>query len=213
MASNAPIEVPDWRVIHQGLTVEHGCWEPSLGFWGLNISPFCSSVGSVADFLLLCNSLSLFFAGWTKSSSFHHIFALLLSPPLRVHLFNPRGNGWLRSTERKLRWGRWNFGLNRLPRSPFACWFSINSIRLFWGFLWIPISSGRLLGDEGWSNTSKLSTDSVKSTKPRSSCSSSPSWRVGEGDGAPTERVAIGKGSGNTVFLGSGMPSRTTNPS
>ena len=70
-----------------------GSWEPGLGLWELNVCPFCFSAGSVADFLLLRSSLSLFFAGWTKSSSFHHVLALLLSPPLKIHLFNPRGKG------------------------------------------------------------------------------------------------------------------------
>ena len=132
----------NWCVIHQGLTAKHGCWEPSLGFWGLNICPFCSSAGGVADFLLLHSSLSLFFPGWTRSSSLHYVFALLLPPPFRVSLFNPRRQGWLRSTRRGLRRRRWKLGLSRLPRPPFS-WlvlyqfqqaflgFSLNA-HLFW---------------------------------------------------------------------------------
>ena len=49
------------------------------------------------------------------------------------------------------------------PSPPFSGWFSINTNRLLWGFLWMPISSGGLLGDEGWLNTSNSSTDSVRS--------------------------------------------------
>ena len=111
--------------------------------------------------------------------------------------------------------GGGSLGWTDFPGPPLPSWFSINSIRLFWGFLWIPISYGRLLGDESWSNTSNSSTDSVKSTKPCSFCSSfpsSPSWRIGEGDDIPAERVATGSGWVNTVLLGSGMPSRTMNP-
>ena len=71
---------------------------------------------------------------------------------------------------------RWKLGLSRLPRPPhFSSWFSINSSRLFWGFLWMSISSGKLLGDDGWLNTSNSFTDSIRSTKPCSSCSSFPS--------------------------------------
>ena len=33
------------------------------------------------------------------------------------------------------------------PGVPFPSWFSINSIKLFWGFLWIPISSKISSGD------------------------------------------------------------------
>ena len=58
--------------------------------------------------------------------------------------------------------------------------------------------------------------DSVKSTKPSSSCSSSSSSstkRMGEGNGTPAERVATGSGWVSGVYLGKGMPSGTTNPS
>ena len=50
--------------------------------------------------------------------------------------------------------------------------------------LWMFISSGRLLGDEGWLNTSNSSKESVRSTKPSSSPSSS-SWGTGVGDDIP----------------------------
>ena len=133
----------------RGLTTKHGCWEPSLGPSGLNICPFCSSAGDLVDFLLFRSSLSLLFVSGTRPSSIHYVLAFLLSPPLRISLFGPRGQGWLRSIRGRLRWRRWKLGLSRLPKSPLPGWSSINSIRLFWGFLWMPISSGRLLGDKG----------------------------------------------------------------
>ena len=112
--------------------------------------------------------------------------------------------------------GGGTLGWADFPSSPLPSWLSNNSWRLFWGFLWIPISSGRFLGDEGWLNTSNSSTDSVRSIKPSSlysSSSCSPSYRMGEGDGTPAERVATGNGWVNGVLMGSGMPSGTMNPS
>ena len=217
MAPNAPIEVPDWRVIHQGLTAKHRCWEPSLGFWGLNIHPFCSSAGGVADFLLLYSSLSLLFASWTWSSSLHHVLAFLLFPPLLGSACSTLEGrvGW-RAQGGDFGGGGGSLGWADFPGLPFLGWFSINSSRLFCGFLWMPISSGRLLRDDGWLNTLNSSTDSVRSTKSYSSYSSFPSsssWRMGEGNDTPAKRVAIGSDWVNGVFLGSGIPSGTTNPS
>ena len=45
--------------------------------------------------------------------------------------------------------GGGSLGWVDFPGPPFLGWFSINSNRLFWGFLWMPISFGRLLGDGG----------------------------------------------------------------
>ena len=42
-----------------------------------------------------------------------------------------------------------SLGWANFPDSPFLGWLSNNSHRLLWGFLWIPISSGRFLGDIG----------------------------------------------------------------
>ena len=109
-----------------------------------------------------------------------------------------------------------SLGRADFPGPPFPGWFSINSNRLFWGFLWMPISSGRLLGDGGWLNTSNSSTDSVRSTKPCSSCSyfpSSSSWNMGKDDDTPAKKVAIGSDLVDGICLGSRMPSRTMNPS
>ena len=92
--------------------------------------------------------------------------------------------------------------------SPLSGGLSNSSCRLLWGFLWIPISSGKFLGDEGWLNTSKSSVDSVRSIKLSSSSSSSSSsstWGIGEGDGTPAERVATSSGWVNSVFLGRGI--------
>ena len=58
------------------------------------------------------------------------------------------------------------------PSAPLPGWSSISSIKLFWGFLRIPISSGRFSGDGGLLNASNSSKESVKSTKPSSSSSS-----------------------------------------
>ena len=116
MAPNDSIEVPDWCVIHQGLTTKHGCWEPSLGPWGLNIYPFYSSAGDLANFLLLRSSLSLFFVSKMRLSSLHHVLAFLLSPPLQIRLFDPWGQVWLRSARRRLWRRRWKLGLSRLWR-------------------------------------------------------------------------------------------------
>ena len=112
--------------------------------------------------------------------------------------------------------GGGSLGWVDFPGPPFLGWFSINSNRLFWGFLWMPISFGRLLGDGGWLNTSNPSTDSVRSTKPCSFCSSFPSsssWRMSEDDDTPAKRVATGSDLVDGVCLGSGMPLGTTNPS
>ena len=103
-----------------------------------------------------------------------------------------------------------SLGWEDFPASP------LPSCKLLWGFLWIPISSSTFLGGEGWLKTSNSSVDSVRSTKPSSHCSSSSSsstWRMGEGDGTPAERVATSSGWVNGVFLGRGTPSGTTNPS
>ena len=169
----------------------------------------------MADFLLLRRPISLLFAGWTRSSSLHYVFALLFSPLFRVNLFNLRGQGWLGSMRRPWR-KRWKPRLGRLPRLS-SSWLVLYQLQqAFLGFLWIPISFGRFLGDKGWLNTSNSFADAVRSTKPFLFCfssSSSPSLRMGEGDGTPAERVAIENGWENGVLVGSEMPSRTTNPS
>ena len=107
-----------------------------------------------------------------------------------------------------------SLGWEGFPASPLPGWLSNSSYRLLWGFLWIPISSGTFLGGEGWLKTSKSFVDSVRSTKPSSSCSSSSSstWRMGEGDGTPAKRVVTGSGWVSDMCLGRGMPSGTTNP-
>ena len=115
---NAPIEVPDWCIIHQELTPKHGSWEPCLGLWELTVCPFYSSAGSMAIFLLLRRPISFFFIRWTRSSSLHYIFALLFPHLLRINLFSPRGQGWLRSARRRpwwRRWRRWKLGLRGFP--------------------------------------------------------------------------------------------------
>ena len=147
-----------------------------MGLWELTVYPFYSLAGGMANFLLLRRPMSFLFAGWTRSSNLHYVLAIMFSPPLRADLFSPRRQGWLGSVRRRPWQRRWKPGLGRLPRFFFS-WLALpsNSYRLFWGFLWIPISSGRFLGDEGWLNISNSSADSVRSTKPSSFCSSSSS--------------------------------------
>ena len=66
--------------------------------------------------------------------------------------------------------GKWylrgggSLGWANFPGAPLPGWSSINSIKLFWGFLWIPISSGISSGDWVQLNTSNSSEDSDKST-------------------------------------------------
>ena len=122
-------------------------------------------------------------------------------------------------------WGAWggdlgggggSLGWEGFPTSPLPGWFSNSSWRLLWGFLWIPISSGTFFGGEIWLKTSKSSVDSVRSTKPSSSCSASSfssTWRMGGRDVTPVARVATGSGWESGEYLGRGMPSGTTNPS
>ena len=82
----------------------------------------------------------------------------------------------------------------------FPGWFSINSIKLLWGFLCIPISS-------------KFSKETESCTT--SSSSSSPSFsslRVGWDEEAPVEIAATKRGSVRVSFSGRGIPSGTMNP-
>ena len=127
MATYAPIIVSDSCVISQGLTTKHGGWEPCLRFGQLNLTPFWSSVGGMADSLLLGWPVGLFFGGRTRSSSFHNLLALGLPSPLRVRLFSPGGGRWLRGTKRRFRWGRRKFGLSRLPNFP-PSWLALQQL-------------------------------------------------------------------------------------
>ena len=65
----------------------------------------------------------------------------------------------------------WVYFLN----APLPGWSFINSIKLFWGFLWMPIFYDMLSGDGGWLNTSNLSEEFVRSTIPSEPFSSSSS--------------------------------------
>ena len=82
--------------------------------------------------------------------------------------------GW-RARGRDFGGGEGSLNWADFPGAPLPGWSSISSIKLFWGFLRIPISSGRLSRDGGWLNASNSSKESIKSTKPSSSSSSSPS--------------------------------------
>jgi len=70
----------------------------------------------MAKFLLLHSSLSLFFMSWRRSPGLHHIFTLLLSLPLQISKFRPKGQRWLRRRERRFRRRRRKFRLSGLPR-------------------------------------------------------------------------------------------------
>ena len=189
---------------------------PSMGTGGW-ISPF--SAPQLGAWLTFC----CFAARWASSSlvgrnlpvstTFLPFYSLLLlgstcSTLERKVDGGARGGDFYRGGE--------SLGWADFSSPPFLGWFSINSNRFFWVFLWMSISSSRLLGDGGWLNTSNSSMDSVRSTKSCSSCSSCPSsssWRMGDDDDTPAKRVATESDLVDGVCLGSVMPSGTTNPS
>ena len=116
VSPNALVEIPEWCIISQRLTAEHGCWEPSLRLWRLSIYPFHASLWHMANFLLLRNSLSLVFMSRMRSPGLHHIFTFLLSFPLRISRFKPRRQRWLRRRERRFGRRKRKFRLGGLPQ-------------------------------------------------------------------------------------------------
>ena len=107
----------------------------------------------------------------------------------------------------------------------FPGWFSINSIRLLWGFLCTPISSGSSSKCAVWSKISKSSEESDNSTTSSRFSSSSFSFsssssfsfascslRASWDEEASTEAVATKRGWVWRVSLGSGTPSGMMNP-
>ena len=82
-----PIEVPDWCIIHQGLTTKHGSWKPCLGLGELIVCPFWTSARGMASFLLLRCLVSFLFIWRTRSSSLHCLFPFRFPPSLRITLF------------------------------------------------------------------------------------------------------------------------------
>ena len=113
--ASSPVEAT-WHPITQGLTAEHGCWEPGLWLWRLSVHSLLASLWHVANLLLLCNSLSLVFAGWTRSSSLNHLFPFLLLSLLWISRFRSDRLRRLRSMGRRLQRRKRKFRLSRLPR-------------------------------------------------------------------------------------------------
>ena len=94
----------------------------------------CHVASAPEQTLLLRNSLNLVFTSGTRSPSLHHVLAFLLFLPLRISLFGPRRQGWLRSRGRRPRWRRWKLGLSRLPRTP-SSWLVLYQLhQAFLGF-------------------------------------------------------------------------------
>ena len=123
MVAYTPIIISDRYIISQRLTTKHGGWKPCLRFGQLNISPLWSSAGGIANFLLLCWPVGLFFTGRASPSGLYYFFALGLPSPLRVRLFSHGGRRWLRGTKGRFRRGRRKFRLGRpssLPPSRLA---------------------------------------------------------------------------------------------
>ena len=118
MVAYTPIIISDGCIISQRLTTEYGGWKPCLRFGQLNLTLLWSSAGGVANFLLLCWPVGLFFTRRTSLSGLYYFFTLRLPSPLRVRLFSPGGKRWLRGTMRRFRKGRRKFRLGRPSNLP-----------------------------------------------------------------------------------------------
>ena len=119
-----PIEVPDWCIIHQGLTTKHGSWKTCSGLGELNIFSFRSSAWGVASFLLPWRPVSLFFIGGTRSSCLHCLLTLwFLSPP---NIVNQEGGKTFAEFLNSIELGK--LGLGQDPNNKehesngFRCW-------------------------------------------------------------------------------------------
>ena len=146
-------------------------------------SQACGSRGWVSDlFMPHCDiwlTFCCFVARWASSSRVGRDLPVSTTsfPFCFLLLFGLAGSGLIG-------WGAWggdfeggggSLGWVDFPSAPFLGWSSISSIKLFWGFLWIPISSDMSSREGGWLNTSNSSKESVRSTTPFEPSSSSSS--------------------------------------
>ena len=119
MAPNAPVEVPKWCIIPQGLPVVHGCWKPGSWLWRLKVWSLQDPLWCMADLLLLRSSLGLVFSGQTGSSYINHVFPFLLPFPFGSAGSGLIGWGWWGAGEGDLGRGG-NLRLCKFPRCTFS---------------------------------------------------------------------------------------------